>query len=75
MTSNINDKISTGAISYFLNLDAQNDKEYNINYNLQVQKIYICKPSIHSSNEKIFYSCTLCDNEYKYSKIFFPLNI
>ena len=75
MTSNINDKISTGAISYFLNLDAQNDKEYNINYNLQVQKIYICKPSIHSSNEKIFYSCTLCDNEYKYSGFIIGRNL
>ena len=75
MTSNINDKISTGAISYFLNLDAQNDKEYNINYNLQVQKIYICKPSIQSGNEKIFYTCTLCDNEYKYSGFIIGRNL
>ena len=75
MTTNINYNISSGAISYILNLEAQNDKEYNINYNLQVQKIYICKPSIQSGNEKIFYTCTLCDNEYKYSGFIIGRNL
>ena len=75
MKSQLNYKISSGAISYFLNLEAQNEKEYNINYILQVQKIYICKPSIQSGNEKVFYSCTLCDNEYKYSGFIIGRNL
>lgn len=75
MKSQLNYNISSGAISYFLNLEAQNEKEYNINYILQVQKIYICKPSIQSGNEKVFYSCTLCDNEYKYSGFIIGRNL
>ena len=75
MKSQLNYKISSGAISYFLNLEAQNEKEYNINYILQVQKIYICKPSIQSGNDKVFYSCTLCDNEYKYSGFIIGRNL
>ncbi len=66
-------KVSKGAIESLLKISFEGS--IDINYTLQILAINLCKTTSRTNNDVLFYTCTLCDDKYKYSGFIIGRNL